>query len=211
MSTFLTIRKSSIQTLRTQFQFWLDKAMWHRPSVLIFDNLEKLLGTELEVLGSFYLSSTCSHGMDSTLTPSAHDNLPRPSCRFSLLRLPTTWLLTSSNIILVATAESQSALHPLVSASHLFKQVVHLKPPDKNARKQIIAQAVQRRLEAARNLEVEAEQPLNFVALATETEGYSATDLQDLVGRAVHQAVVRSSGDNDKVKLPETPPVMSVY
>jgi hypothetical protein len=83
-----------IQTLRTQFQFWLDKAMWHQPSVLIFDNLEKLLGTELEVLGSFYLSSTCSHTMDSTLTPSIHDNLPRPSCQFSLLRLPTTWALT---------------------------------------------------------------------------------------------------------------------
>ena len=82
-----------IQTLRTQFQFWLDKAMWHRPSVLIFDNLDNLLGAELEVLGSFYLSFTCLHGMDSTLTPSVHDNLPRPSCRFSLLLLPTTWLL----------------------------------------------------------------------------------------------------------------------
>ena len=81
-----------IQTLRTQFQFWLDKVMWHRPSVLIFDNLEKLLGTELEVLGSFYLSSTCLHGMDSTPIPFVHDNLPRPSCRFSLLPLPTTLL-----------------------------------------------------------------------------------------------------------------------
>ena len=105
-----------------------------------------------------------------------------------------------SGVILIATAESQSALHPLLSASHLFKQVVHLKPPDKNARKQILAQVVQRRLEAARNLEVDTQQPLNFVALATETDGYSATDLQDLVARAVHQAVVRSSGDNDKVK-----------
>jgi peroxin-1 len=116
-----------------------------------------------------------------------------------------------SNIILIATAESQSALHPLLSASHLFKQVVHLKPLDKNARKQILAQAVQRRLEAARNLEVEAEQPLNFVALATETEGYSATDLQDLVARAVHQAVVRSFGDNDKVKFPKSCPRRLVY
>ena len=118
--------------------------------------------------------------------------------------------LDSSNIILIATAESQYALHPLISASHPFKQVVHLKPPDKNARKQIITQVVQQRLEAARNLEVDAQQPLNFVALATETEGYSATDLQDLVARAVHQAVIRSSGDN-KVKLLETPPVMLVY
>jgi peroxin-1 len=46
-----------IQTLRTQFQFWLDKAMWHRPSVLTFDNLDKLLGTELEVLATFHLSA----------------------------------------------------------------------------------------------------------------------------------------------------------
>jgi peroxin-1 len=116
-----------------------------------------------------------------------------------------------SNIVLIATAESQSALHPLLSASHLFKQVVHLKPLDKNARKQILAQAVQRRLEAARNLEVETDQALNLVALATEAEGYSATDLQDLVARAVHQAVVRSSGDSDKVKIPEKLPMMLLY
>jgi peroxin-1 len=106
-----------------------------------------------------------------------------------------------SGIVLIATAESQSALHPLFSASHLFKQIVHLKPPDKNTRKQILTQVVQRRLEAARNLEIDAERPLNFVSLATETEGYSATDLQDLVARAVHQAVIRLSGKNDKVKI----------
>ena len=107
-----------------------------------------------------------------------------------------------SGIILLATAESQAALHPLLSATHLFKQVVHLKPPDKNARKQILAQIVQRRLESSRTLEVDAERPLNFIALATETEGYSATDLQDLVARAVHQAAIRSSSDSVKARLP---------
>lgn len=175
-----------IQTLRTQFQFWLDKAMWHQPSVLIFDNLEKLLGTELEHTDSFRTRQLTEIFLSTFSSASAHDLAP-----------------DLSNIVLIATAESQSNLHPLLGASHLFKQVVHLKPLDKNARKQILAQAVQRRLEAGRNLEVdsEAEQPLNFVALATETEGYSATDLQDLVARAVHQAVVRSSGDNDKVFL----------
>jgi len=43
-----------VQSVRAQFQFWLDKAMWHRPSVLVFDNLGKLLGPELEVLGLSY-------------------------------------------------------------------------------------------------------------------------------------------------------------
>jgi peroxin-1 len=117
----------------------------------------------------------------------------------------------SSNILLIATAESQSALHPLLSSSHLFKQSVHLKPPDKNARKQILAQVVRRRLEAARNLEVDIQEPLNFVALATETEGYSATDLQDLVARAVHQAVIRSSGDSDEVKFRKKLYMMLMY
>ncbi|KAI0301591.1 P-loop containing nucleoside triphosphate hydrolase protein [Multifurca ochricompacta] len=141
--------EKSVPTLRTQFQFWLDKAMWHRPSVLIFDNLEKLLGTELEHADSFRAR-----------------HLTEPS----------------------------SALHPLLSATHLFKQVVHLKPPEKNARKQILARIVQLRLETAINLEIDAERPLNFAALATETEGYSATDLKDLVAGL-------SSGDAGKVAL----------
>ena len=46
-----------VQSLRSQFHFWLDKAMWHRPSVLVFDNLDNLLGPELEVLGPSYWSS----------------------------------------------------------------------------------------------------------------------------------------------------------
>lgn len=37
-----------VPTLRTQFQYWLEKALWHRPSVLVFDNMDKLLATELE-------------------------------------------------------------------------------------------------------------------------------------------------------------------
>lgn len=35
--------------------------------------------------------------------------------------------------------------------------------------------------------------PVNFTALATQTEGYSVTDLKDLVARAVHQAAIRWS------------------
>ncbi|KAH8996318.1 AAA-domain-containing protein [Lactarius akahatsu] len=174
-----------VQTLRTQFQYWLDKAMWHRPSVLIFDNLEKLLGTELEHADSFRTRHLTETFLSIFSSASAHELAP-----------------DLSGIVLLATAESQATLHPLLSATHLFKQVVHLKPPDKNARKQILTQIVQRRLEASRDLEVDAERPLNFVALATETEGYSATDLQDLVARAVHQAAVRSSGDSGKASPP---------
>lgn len=39
--------------------------------------------------------------------------------------------------------------------------------------------------------------PVNFTALATQTEGYSVTDLKDLVARAVHQAAIRCSATAD--------------
>jgi hypothetical protein len=49
-------------------------------------------------------------------------------------------------------------------------------------------------------LQVEAEHPLNYVSLATQTEGYLATDLHDLVSRAVHQATIRAAKEQSEVR-----------
>ncbi|KAI0262607.1 AAA-domain-containing protein [Gloeopeniophorella convolvens] len=179
---FSRYTEKPVQTLRTQFQYWLDKALWHRPSVLVFDNIEKLLGVELEHADSFRTRHLTETFLSIFAAGAAHALAP-----------------DLSGIVLLATAESQAALHPLLSATHAFKQTVHLTPPDKAARRQILAQVVQRRLAGAESLAVDVARPLNFVALATETEGYSATDLQDLVARAVHQAAVRTPSDAEKV------------
>jgi peroxin-1 len=48
-------------------------------------------------------------------------------------------------------------------------------------------------------MQVDPESPLNYTVLATQTEGYSATDLQDLVARAVHQVAVRSADGSKPV------------
>ena len=45
------------------------------------------------------------------------------------------------------------------------------------------------------------ELPINFSALSTQTEGYSATDLKDLVARAIHQVAMRASNPGVKVSL----------
>ncbi len=37
--------------------------------------------------------------------------------------------------------------------------------------------------------------PVNFVELATQTEGFSAADLTDLVTRAFHQVAIRAVSD----------------
>jgi peroxin-1 len=50
---------------------------------------------------------------------------------------------------------------------------------------------VEKRLRAAPD--VVRDSALNFTALATQTEGYSPTDLQDLVARAMHCAAIRGA------------------
>jgi peroxin-1 len=58
---------------------------------------------------------------------------------------------------------------------------------------QIISRIVKDRLAATQD--IHASPNLNITALATQTEGYSASDLQDLVARAIHQVAMRILDD----------------
>lgn len=42
-----------IPVVKSLFQFWLDLAKWHRPSVIVFDNLERVVPAEVEVCVEF--------------------------------------------------------------------------------------------------------------------------------------------------------------
>ncbi|TFY82022.1 hypothetical protein EWM64_g1986 [Hericium alpestre] len=174
-----------ISTIQQQFRYWLDKALWHRPSVLLFDNMDKLLSAEVEHADSSRTRHLANLFV-SLFSSMAHD-----------ISRDTT------GVIMLATAESLAALHPLLNTLHVFKEVFHLRPPDRKARKEIMNHLVQLRLQSAHNMVVDPTAPLNFAALAAETEGYSATDLQDLVARAVHNAAMRLSQDSqdDDAKL----------
>lgn len=55
---------------------------------------------------------------------------------------------------------------------------------------QILATFVDDRLDSS---DIIRDDALNFTSLATQTEGYAAMDLEDLVARAVHQAAIRAS------------------
>jgi peroxin-1 len=43
--------------------------------------------------------------------------------------------------------------------------------------------------------------PINFSALSTQTEGYSASDLKDLVARAIHQVAMKAINPEAQVSL----------
>lgn len=107
----------------------------------------------------------------------------------------------------MATAQSQAAIHPLLKTLHVFDETVNVLPPNKDARRdvspsylqstitdlkcaQILATFVDDRLDSS---DIIRDDGLNFTSLATQTEGYAAMDLEDLVARAVHQAAIRAS------------------
>ncbi|KAJ2931208.1 hypothetical protein H1R20_g5824, partial [Candolleomyces eurysporus] len=156
-----------IAAVKGLFNYWFDRASWHRPSVLILDNLDKLLNAEVEHADSFR----------SRLLTEVFIRIFSSSSR--------TAPLNSQGILLIATASSLAALHPRINTSHIFKEIVNVKPPNKDARKEILSRIVKDRLDVAGD--IRQSDNLNFTALATQTEGYSASDLQDLVSRAIHQ------------------------
>ncbi|KAJ7594598.1 P-loop containing nucleoside triphosphate hydrolase protein [Mycena floridula] len=163
-----------IHTVKALFKYWFHKALWHKPSILILDNLHKLLSAQVEHAESFrsrHITEIFFSIYSSSARSAATD---------------------SRGLVLIGTAPSASDMHSLVSSMHVFEEVVHVRPPNRDARKDILAQIVQKRLEAAVSIAQDPDSPLNYAYLATQTEGYSATDLQDLVARAVHQVAIRS-------------------
>ncbi|KAI0349828.1 AAA-domain-containing protein [Trametes cingulata] len=165
---------SPVAKVRSHMKYWMDKAAWHRPSLLVLDNIDKLMGTELEHADSFHTRHITELFL-AIFGSSARSAAPN-----------------ANGIVLLAGAESQAALHPLLNSSHIFKEVVHLKPPSKDARKEVLAHLVQEHM-ALSDVVQDPAAPLNYTALATQTEGYSVTDLKDLVARAVHRAAIRST------------------
>ncbi|TFY68057.1 hypothetical protein EVG20_g3702 [Dentipellis fragilis] len=174
-----------VTKVRDQLHFWLDKALWHRPSVIIFDNLDKLLPVEAEHADSFR-TRLLTELFVSMFSAQAHDLAP-----------------DTSGVVIIGTAESQSSLHPLLGTMHVFKETVKLKAPDRTARKEILVDAVKRHMLAASNMVIDPAAPLNYTSLASETDGYFAMDLHDLVDRAVHEAAARlaNESENDDAKI----------
>ncbi|KAF7969113.1 hypothetical protein HWV62_28272 [Athelia sp. TMB] len=158
--------ETPVQTLKALFKYWWAVVAWHRPSVLVLDNVDKLMGVELEHADSFR-TRHLTELFVALYSASARSAAPN-----------------TRGIVVIGTAQSQAALHSLLSSAHVFSEIVG-----------ILARIVESRLDLANDIKPDLASPLNFTALATQTEGYSATDLHDLVARAMHQAAMWSTKD----------------
>ncbi|KAI0083839.1 AAA-domain-containing protein [Irpex rosettiformis] len=171
--------ESPVSKVKRLLQYWFDKAFWHRPTVLAFDNIDKLMGIEQEHADSFRLRHITELFLE--IFGSA-ERFAAPNAK---------------GIVLLASAESSATVHPRLNTAHIFKEVAHLKPPDKDARRIILSHITQTHMDSS-ELRLDSEHPVNFTAIATQTEGYSANDLKDLVARAVHRAAIRIAEHENK-------------
>ncbi|GAA6006638.1 hypothetical protein JCM10207_005001 [Rhodosporidiobolus poonsookiae] len=169
-----------LPALKGRMKDWFNEAAWHAPSLIVLDNLDRMLAAEVEHADSFpplHLAQT-----------------------FLSLAVPA---LASRPIILIATAQGSAILHPLLSASHLLGETVPLRGPDKKARRDIVSSLISAKLTCS--IALTAATSLNPASIAAMTEGYLPADLRDLVDRAVHQAAIRTMGSSSSSPLSLTP------
>lgn len=95
--------------------------------------------------------------------------------------------------VIVCTAKSASDIHPLLSQKHVFSSTIALRGISKDGRKEVLADLVRAKVAGAELLQLDEDDAVNFLRVATETEGFLVSDLKDLVDRAIQQAAIRCS------------------
>lgn len=91
---------------------WFDEAAWHGPSLIFFDDLDRLIPAEVE-----HADSTRSRHLAELFV-----RVALTACQ----RHP---------IMLMATAQQQQSLHPALITHHIFSELNHLQPPGRDERK----------------------------------------------------------------------------
>ncbi|OZJ02749.1 hypothetical protein BZG36_03349 [Bifiguratus adelaidae] len=164
-----------VPAFREKLLRWFDMATWHSPSILVFDNLDRIIPAEVEHADSFRSRQLAEVFLQCCMQYRKHQQ----------------------NFLILATSQHQQSIHPLLVTSHLFSELLHIQPPNKQERKEILEALLAGGSDICKrslSREDERKKPggLDLVSVASDTEGYSAADLQSLVERSVHEAAVRN-------------------
>lgn len=139
---------------------WIQECSWHKPSILILDNLDKILPAEME-----HVDSTVSNQLSE----------------FMISRLQKIYAQHNSNLSILVSATSKESLNKLLFQCHLLGHFHHLNPPDKNSRLDIIDSYLAEKLGC--NIQ------FDIMDLVSETEGYLPNDLKILCDRIYHESL----------------------
>lgn len=150
-----------LQAVKEELNNLLIEASWYSPSVVILDDLDKLIPAEVE------------HA-DSTRTRQLAE----------VFQQLVSSIMESRPVTVLASCQAQESIHSHLVTSHIFEETFHLKSPDKEVRHAILVEAVS-------NLGMTLDEDFDILETAGSTEGYQPRDLWTLVERAKHQAIIR--------------------
>lgn len=175
-------RDMRLAALKERMKGWFDEARSRRPCVLVLDDLDVMLGPESEVSSIKFLQlliDQLAQSLQPEIIANAFINL-------------INGLTPTAGVYVIATALGEDSLHPVLAAKHTFGQTLKVKPLSKDTRSQVLAGLVASKIDGG-------EDALDYVTLAGMTEGYSVTDLQDLLGNTLQQAIIRHGYSVDRV------------
>jgi peroxin-1 len=108
------IADERIPNLKEMFQRWCDEAVWHAPSIIFFDDIDRLIPAEVE-----HADSTRSRHIAELFTQI------------------TLTMTKRHSIMMIATSQQQQSIHPSLITNHVFSELRHLNPPSRDERKQV--------------------------------------------------------------------------
>ncbi|CAJ0846965.1 6600_t:CDS:10, partial [Entrophospora sp. SA101] len=162
-----------ISTLREKLQLWFDDAAWHAPSIILFDDIDRLIPAEVEHVDSFRFRQIAE-------------------CFFQI----ASKMIKRHQISIFATAQQQESVHKLLITTHLFSEIKLLNPPTKIERRDIL-EAIMSSGPTSLQKSVSS---LDLLSIASDCEGYLAADLKALVERAIHEGATKKLYDDVDVE-----------
>ncbi|KAK6538122.1 Peroxisome biosynthesis protein pex1 [Orbilia ellipsospora] len=184
-----------LQNIKDTLSRAIAEAKWFSPTVIVFDDLDRMIPAEVE-----HADSTRSRYIAEAFGKTIRD-------------LKSS-VLGTGNVVILATVQAKESVNSLVVGGHIFREIITLKAPNKLGRRKVLEQAVGNSVDdkdgatglgsirvknpsaliAANGPEpsLKIEKGLDLLDIAGMTDGYMPADLQLLVGRARHEAIVRT-------------------
>ncbi|XP_025032183.1 peroxisome biogenesis factor 1-like isoform X2 [Python bivittatus] len=166
-----TLRGKRLENIRRKLEEAFLEAAWRQPSVILMDDLDRIVGVPLAP---------------------GHENSPEAvqSTRLAHVLKDVIKEVTSmhSLIAFIATSLSEQSLHSSIISTqgiHIFQCFQHIQVPNQRQRYEILQSIIKNRFDFS----VDRFCDLDLHQIAKETEGFVARDLTMLTDRAIHSCV----------------------
>lgn len=167
-----TIMNETFDQLSARITKYIQEAAWHEPSLLVLDNLDKILPAEAE-------------NTDSTSS--------NQTTEFFISSLSKVMAQNNTNVSLLISGIARESFNKLLFLSHLIEGYHHLSPPGKAARRAILEDCLVNKLGCQIQMDV--------MDIVLESEGYLPNDLKVISDRIFYESVFASQGLSNEANI----------